>query len=334
MSDKREDIDAIVGWLLDRLHRELGVNLASDRFVVQRLRDSATQAWTELHSAPQCKISLPFITADDNGPKHLETWLSRSELAGLRAPVSSSARESQFPVRSRPSGVATKSTTGKLTLQVGDQYQRSTGKVDLCFVFDTTGSMSDKIDGLVACMVDFVRELATLSLDWRITVVPFGDLTVPGDRVVGDLPFVSERDTAERLLRTMPHFSGGGNLGESVIEALNAALIKPYRTGAVKIFVLLTDEPALVTSQSPDAVQLALKQSETIVFSVAPDLRYYRDWAQSTGGMWFPVGSAVDTSAMVTLLRSLALRVATVAADVHRLGAGSVRRYLELNRGS
>src|SRR5690348_16944400 len=80
-------------------------------------------------------------------------------------------------------------------------------QVDICFVFDTTGSMSDKIDGLTRCMVEFVGALAELALNWRITAVPFGDLTVKGDRVVGDLPFVNTRAQAEDMLRTLPRFS-------------------------------------------------------------------------------------------------------------------------------
>src|SRR5580693_7478207 len=78
--------------------------------------------------------------------------------------------------------------------------------VDIAVVFDTTGSMDDKISGLVACMVSFVEELAQLRLDWRFTVVPFGDLTVPGDRIVSDLPFVSEQTAAQDLVRSMPRF--------------------------------------------------------------------------------------------------------------------------------
>lgn len=223
--------------------------------------------------------------------------------------------------------------TRTVVLAPGQKYEREAGRVDLCFVFDTTGSMSNKIEGLISCMVDFVRELAALSLDWRVSVVPFGDLTVPGDTIVGNLPFVNERSAAEALLRKMPRNSGGGNTGESSIEAVQAALAKDHRPEAVKIFIILTDEPALQGSRSPGAIAEDLQASETIAFVVSPDLDYFRAWADSTGGAWFPIASAVDTGAILALLRQLAARVATVAHEVHALAGGSVKAYLALERG-
>jgi hypothetical protein len=117
--------------------------------------------------------------------------------------------------------------------------------VDICLVFDTTGSMSDKIDGLISCMTGFVDRLTELGLNWQLTTVPFGDLTVPGDRVVTQLPFVDSAEAAKAQIRSMPRFSGGSNEGESCVEAMRAALSKPWREGTVRILVLLTDEPAL-----------------------------------------------------------------------------------------
>ena len=68
--------------------------------------------------------------------------------------------------------------------------------VDVCLVFDTTGSMIDKIDSLVRRTVDFVGELSRLRLDWRLTAVPFGDLHISGERAVDDLPFITTREAA------------------------------------------------------------------------------------------------------------------------------------------
>lgn len=225
--------------------------------------------------------------------------------------------------------------TAVLALGGGRQQQDRPGdrQVDVCFVFDTTGSMSDKIDGLIGCMVDFVRELATLALDWRMTVVPFGDLTIPGDRIVSDNPWVDERESAEAQLRGMPRNNGGGNLGESAIEALDAALAKAYRPGAVKMLILLTDEPALIGQRTPEAVRGDLLRREFMLFAMTQDQPYFRQWAESTGGSWFPIASAVDTSSIVSVLRELASRIAVVAHEVHALAAGSVKQYLALERG-
>lgn len=213
----------------------------------------------------------------------------------------------------------------------GDHASQQRAIVDICLVFDTTGSMSDKIDGLVRCVVDFVRELAKLELDWQLTAVPFGDLTVPGDRVVGDLPFVTTREAGERMIRSMPRFSGGGNDGESSLEAVLAALRKPYRARSVKVLVVLTDEPPLVSAQlDVNTVARALRKKEFVCFVASPDLAGFRRWADENGGKWYRIGPSMDTGALLDFLRSLVSDVAKTAKAVHEIGGGSVRRYLEI----
>jgi hypothetical protein len=217
-----------------------------------------------------------------------------------------------------------------VVLGSGSEHRIERRMVDVCFVFDTTGSMSDKIEGLVGCLVDFVGELASLSLDWRVTAVPFGDLTVPGDVIVGDLPFAADREVAERLLRGMVRNCGGGNEGESCLEAVQAALAKPYRLGAVKVFVVLTDEPALTHRLRPAQIESALKRAEVVTFVASPPLDYFRRWAEVTGGTWCDIGSSYDYSGVLAMLRRLVRQVARVAAAVHTLAGGSVSRYLQL----
>jgi hypothetical protein len=204
--------------------------------------------------------------------------------------------------------------------------------VDIVFAFDTTGSMSDKIEGLTNCLVGLVRDLAATGLDWRIACVPFGDLTVPGDRIVESLPFVSQEEAAVQQIRALPRFSGGGNDGESASVAMMAALRKPFRSSAVKLVVLLTDEPSL-DPQVTGGVNRALRSAEVLCFVASTDTAYYREWATSNGGMWYPISAHMNTSDLNRLLQGLLRRVARTAADVHELAAGSVRRYLELNPG-
>ena len=193
--------------------------------------------------------------------------------------------------------------------------------------------MSNKIDGLIACMGSLVTELAQMHLDWRVTTVPFGDLTVPGDRIVGELPFLTSEAGAKQQLRNMPRFHGGANDGESAVEAMIAAVQKPYREQAVKVLVLITDEPALLSQQvTPIAVDNGLAAIDAAAFTVAPNMEYYKRWAISRGGRWHQVAQALDTSAIAALFRSLLAQVVEVTDLVHRLGNGSVQKYLE--RGS
>src|SRR4051794_17933775 len=137
--------------------------------------------------------------------------------------------------------------------------------VDVCFVFDTTGSMRGIIDGLVESTSHLVAELDDLRLRWRTSVVPFGDLRVPGERVEADLPFVSEAQDGIQQLQTMPKFWGGSNHGESAIAAMLAALGKPFMADAVPCLILLTNEPAYVTDQeSHETVDAALRAADAL----------------------------------------------------------------------
>jgi von Willebrand factor type A domain len=201
--------------------------------------------------------------------------------------------------------------------------------VDICVVFDTTGSMSGKIKGLINSMTDFVDQLGRVALDWRISVLPFGDLTIRGDRVVTSLPFVNTAERAKKQLREMPRFSGGGNVGESSIEAVLGAASKPWRDGAVRIVILLTDEPALKPERSEE-VLATLLSSEIITFVASPDHEYYKDWAERTEGEWFRIGKSMDTGALMDLLHRLVGDVAAVAAEVIEKAGGNYGEYLRL----
>ncbi len=79
-----EDFDKrIVDYIADEFKRERGIDLRSDRLALQRLREAAEKAKIELSSTLQTDINLPFITADQTGPKHLTMKLTRSKLEAL-----------------------------------------------------------------------------------------------------------------------------------------------------------------------------------------------------------------------------------------------------------
>ena len=175
--------------------------------------------------------------------------------------------------------------------------------VDFVAIFDTTGSMSDKIHALIATMAEVVAELGRMQLDWRFKTVPFGDLSVPGDRIVVDLPFVATVAQAQSQLRHLPRFSGGGNVGESSADAMLAATRLRFRSNAVKVLVLLTDEPALGRPQGIGAVDSALTTLDAICFTIAPPYDYFRRWAVQHGGEWRQVATSVDTAGLVATSR-------------------------------
>jgi molecular chaperone DnaK len=79
-----EDFDAtLTQYLIDEFKKEQGIDLSKDNLALQRLRESAERAKIELSSATQTDISLPYITADASGPKHLSVKLTRAKLESL-----------------------------------------------------------------------------------------------------------------------------------------------------------------------------------------------------------------------------------------------------------
>jgi len=75
----------LVDWMVSEFRRGEGMDLGKDRMALRRLREAAEQAKIELSSMSETTISLPFITADQNGPKHLELEITRAKFEEMTA---------------------------------------------------------------------------------------------------------------------------------------------------------------------------------------------------------------------------------------------------------
>src|SRR6266852_2818952 len=79
-----DDFDArVIQWLVDEFKRDQGIDLSKDPMALQRLKEAAEKAKMELSTVMQTEINLPFITADQSGPKHLNLTLTRAKLEQL-----------------------------------------------------------------------------------------------------------------------------------------------------------------------------------------------------------------------------------------------------------
>ncbi|MEX0859702.1 MAG: molecular chaperone DnaK [Cucumibacter sp.] len=79
-----EDFDMrLVDYLADEFKREQGIDLRRDKLALQRLKEAAEKAKIELSSSTQTEVNLPFITADQSGPKHLQVKLTRAKFESL-----------------------------------------------------------------------------------------------------------------------------------------------------------------------------------------------------------------------------------------------------------
>lgn len=194
-------------------------------------------------------------------------------------------------------------------------------KVDIVFTIDTTGSMSDKIEGLLQTAEKFVNELATLGLDYRIAVVAFGDIRVPGDKIV-QTAFTNDVATTKKSLNNIPRYSGGGNEGESSLEALQKALALPFRADAAKVLLLITDESADQREIKASEIIRRLKAGQFLTFTVTPRHDYYLKMASETGGKWYKIGRNTDFTELLKLFRHIAQQVSQTVAEGYLLQAG------------
>ncbi len=83
-----DDVDeALIKWIIDEFKKDQGIDLTSDKMALQRLKEAAEKAKVELSSAMETEINLPFITADQAGPKHLVLKLTRTKFEALVEPL-------------------------------------------------------------------------------------------------------------------------------------------------------------------------------------------------------------------------------------------------------
>jgi hypothetical protein len=189
--------------------------------------------------------------------------------------------------------------------------------------------MSDKIESLLATCSRFVEDFNALQLNHRIAIVSFGDLRVPGDKIQ-NTAFTSKVEVIQKSLRNIPRNSGGGNQGESSLEALERALALPFRPDAVKTIVLITDEPADQHGLRADDMLGRLAEREMLVFVASPPYKYFQRMALRNGGQWYRISAHTRFDDLLNLFRDLARKVSQVVFDVYQVGDGSVADYLRL----
>ena len=83
-----DDIDErLIEWIIEEFKKDQGIDLSNDKMALQRLKEAAEKAKIELSTAMETEINLPFITADQSGPKHLVMKLTRASFEQLIDPI-------------------------------------------------------------------------------------------------------------------------------------------------------------------------------------------------------------------------------------------------------
>jgi molecular chaperone DnaK len=88
-----DDIDErLIEWIIDEFKKDQGIDLSNDKMALQRLKEAAEKAKIELSSTMETEVNLPFVTADQSGPKHLAMKLTRARFEQLVDPILSRLR--------------------------------------------------------------------------------------------------------------------------------------------------------------------------------------------------------------------------------------------------
>jgi len=163
---------------------------------------------------------------------------------------------------------------------------------DVVFVFDTTGSMSNEIEGVKRICLRFANELAASNIDVRLGLVTFGD-------EIREVFEPVAQPEQFRMWVSGLSANGGGDNPENALKALETAAGMQLRESAQKVLVLITDAPpheaansrgrTLTTHSVDDAFIALLNQAGATVYSIADDVRQYHTISERTGGMFFEI---------------------------------------------
>ena len=126
--------EAVINWLVKGFKNDHGVDLSQDRMAMQRLKEAAEKAKIELSTVPETEVNLPFITATDAGPIHLQKKISRSEfqkmtedlLARTKRPVEQAIKDAGISVDEIEHIVMVGGSTRMPAVQ--ELVQKATGK--------------------------------------------------------------------------------------------------------------------------------------------------------------------------------------------------------------
>jgi len=185
--------------------------------------------------------------------------------------------------------------------------------VDIVFVFDTTGSMREEIEGVKNTAVAFADKLRDNKRDYRLGLVAFGDeireVQKPDGGLTGNIAEFKSWIARQRA-------DGGGDEPEISLDALERAMQMRYREKTQKILILITDAPPhekaeflginVFPARFTRAEVLAhLTRQNFTVYPVTPNLPVYRQMEVETGGTWFDISKGSDFSKIVDQIGGL-----------------------------
>lgn len=217
-----------------------------------------------------------------------------------------------------------------LTIYTGGKPIPSHKQVDLIIVFDTTGSMDSKIEALISQVQKFIDYPKKFGLEPSFTLISFGDLFVSGDKISIELSNTEQVEAIKQALANMKRNAGGGNGGESSFEAILETQKIGFRKDAIKVIILITDEPAHESNITYQQIQSYLQTRNFVFYAIATSDWYYQKLAEQNAGQWELISAKSSLNMLNKLFEKLAKDIATRADEIFRLASGDPNTFKSL----
>ena len=181
--------------------------------------------------------------------------------------------------------------------------------VDIVFVFDTTGSMSEEIEGVKNTSITFANKLRDSNRDFRLGLVAFGDkIREVRNR---DDTLTSDAEEFKRWIGRL-WADGGGDDPEISLDAVRRATQMKYRDGTQKVLILITDAPPHQKGDGtpfsqvvPEELVGQLRDQGFTVYAVAYDHPHFRRVVGETSGEFYDIHRESDFTGIIEKIGSL-----------------------------
>ncbi len=192
----------------------------------------------------------------------------------------------------------------------------NTRAVDIVFVFDTTTSMGEEVDGMQRTSLAFAEKLQRSGNEYRLGLVDFGDVINRDE--LPDNQLTAEAQQFKGWINAIRLAGGGYEIPEFSLGALQRSAQMAFRDNAMKIVILITDAPPHHYGDAPDAevsfndqrltldsTLEALQAANITAYIIAPAHSDYSQIARETNGQWFDIHSGADFTGIIDQIGGL-----------------------------
>lgn len=207
----------VVDWMVAEFKKSEGIDLSKDKMAFQRLREAAEKAKIELSSMPETSISLPFITANETGPKHMELSLSRAKFEELTADLL--ARVVDPVKRALEDSDLSASEIDKVLL-VGGSTRMPMVQRKIKELLDKDATKGINPDECVAAGAAIQGAIMTGDTDKNIVLVDVAPLSMGIETLGGVCTRIIERNTAIPVTKSQVFTTAADNQTQVEIKVL------------------------------------------------------------------------------------------------------------------